>query len=183
MNSLKEKERQWFALLADDQGKGFATKLELIKRAVTELWSIPRVIPNFTDHGIRHNERVVGYLWDLYSQRNPNPNQFRDLSPEEAFVLLAGVYLHDIGMQCVDPKLFRKVGARVTHQLPADFTEDERTEIRKSHHILSAEMIQAARDNTGTYQRDIPALVNAIQAIPTELISPICDVGGVSRLL
>ncbi len=73
------------------------TNIREIREAAEKIWCVeaPRVIQDFTDHGINHYERLAEYAVTLLMA-----NQGRPLSKEEAYLLLAGIYIHDIGMQC-----------------------------------------------------------------------------------
>ena len=166
---LTEAEKNWFTLLGEgDEGLERRNRLEGIRGGIMEVWSTPRVIPNFTDHGFSHNQRVIAKLWQLYQQRTP---RLSNLLPEEVEVLLAAAYLHDIGMQCTSAELFSRVGAKVRSTLPANYSSEEQTEIRKHHHLLSAEMIQWGFNVAIGGQ--LPRAFVAVKRLPGDLITPI----------
>jgi hypothetical protein len=72
-------------------------------------------LQDFTNHDIEHSKRVISKIESLVSMlREP-------LGPYSSFILLSSAYLHDVGMQ-----------------YPFSDNVDE---IRKNHHIFSAEMI------------------------------------------
>lgn len=169
---LTDSEKVWYDQLGNSRiADEMRQCLKLLKAGVAELWNAGKVIQNFTDHGIPHNERIIDKLWEVYQQRT---SYFRTLSPEETFVLLATVYLHDVGMQCTDANLFSKVGAKVVNRLPANYTIEEQTEIRKHHSELSAEMIGWAF--RVKLSGPLPKYVAAIKTIPSDYITPIMDV-------
>jgi HD-GYP domain-containing protein (c-di-GMP phosphodiesterase class II) len=73
------------------------TSLASLREAADAIWSndAPRVIQDFTDHTLQHSLRVAGFARDIL-----RANSGRSLSEEEAYLLIAAIYLHDIGMQC-----------------------------------------------------------------------------------
>jgi len=98
----------------------FRDELGIIKRHAVSLWQVPQH-RTFTDHQPEgHSERVITKLNALTAQLAGTNEQ---LSGEEAFIVLAAAYLHDIGMQAEDPRYG---------------TPDE---IRDRHHLISQEMI------------------------------------------
>ena len=74
-------------------GSPLRTNLILIREAVEKIWATeaPRVIQDFTDHGIKHCERLAGWANELLKGYNGTK-----LTPEERYLLLAGIYLHAI---------------------------------------------------------------------------------------
>lgn len=68
-----------------------------MREFVENLWKIgaPLIIKDFTDHGEAHCQRVAHYAANILSA-----NKGKEFSQEEMYSLLAGIYLHDIGMQC-----------------------------------------------------------------------------------
>ena len=74
-----------------------SNSLALIRWVMESIWAndAPRIVQNYTNHGIEHSERIVVFVEKLL-QVNPDA----DFSEQEIYLLLAGVYLHDIGMQC-----------------------------------------------------------------------------------
>jgi hypothetical protein len=163
---------EWYALLRSNaEGERYTTKLQAIRDGVELLWKEPRVVPNFTDHGIEHCDRVLGHLLEIYQQKRKN---LQELNQQEIFALVAATYLHDIGMQCTIHPLLVKVGALVKDHYPAQYSLDEQAEVRRYHHILSAEMIQAAND---LQDNDMMASYQAaIKTIPRDFITPIKDI-------
>jgi predicted transcriptional regulator len=87
-------ERQLLEQVKDDR---LRTSLALIRQATEDIWAAdaPRVIQDYTDHGIAHSMRLAGWAaWLL------DANDGRPVSSQEMYLLLAGIYLHDAGMQC-----------------------------------------------------------------------------------
>ena len=73
------------------------TSLDLIRQATLKIWAsdAPRIIKDYTDHGIEHSKRIISYVEKLLFA-----NSGRTLTSVEVYLLLASIYLHDIGMQC-----------------------------------------------------------------------------------
>ncbi len=93
--------------------------------AVNDLWEHP-LLQHYTDHGIRHSERIIKTLGQLLEKNGSQLNEF------ERFVLLSSSYLHDIGMQ-----------SRVYAGLEKKdrYSEEEEKQIRELHNDSSARMI------------------------------------------
>lgn len=141
------------------------------------LWipEAPRIIKDFTDHGPKHIERVAAYADKILQAQDG-----KALTVSELYLLLAGIYLHDIGMQCDVMKLpeVRSNAERLGAKFSIDFTSNEASaytineqkEIRRWHNYLSAAWVDyAARTgNTG--------LGSAARTIPRELIDDLMDI-------
>jgi len=82
-------------------------------------WSVAPELKYYTLHDDRHSERVEGELYELLPDE-----QFRKLSSEERFLLLASAWLHDIGMI---PDLFGEEDKRLT-EIEVRETHQERSE-------------------------------------------------------
>jgi len=100
----------------------------LVRDAVKHIWERP-VHRHYTDHSLKHSERVIkkldGLTEGIMSSSNP-------LSATEVFILLAAAYLHDIGMQ----------------------DERQKTDkewIREHHHELTREMIFEYLEERGDF--------------------------------
>ncbi|MDD1754928.1 MAG: hypothetical protein LUQ63_04845 [Methanothrix sp.] len=93
------------------------SNLEMIREAAEDIWAedSTRVVQFYTDHGIKHSERLAGIVDDLLKANNGSA-----LSSEEMYLLLAGIYLHDIGMQC-DILRFPEIKANA-EKLGAEFS-------------------------------------------------------------
>ncbi len=152
------------------------TALLAIREAVEDIWKpeVPRIIEYFTDHGISHCENILEHVSAIL---NANPGV--SLSEEELFLLIAGVYLHDIGMQC-DVKEWPQIkerseefGARyeLDYRTPkGEYSTEEQIDLRKNHHILSAAWIDFA------FKHNETRLGEAIKLIPNELVGDLMDV-------
>ncbi len=150
--------------------------LPQIRAAAEAIW-VPeiRVVTPFTDHGMEHSKRLVPHALDLLQE-----NRVKELTGTEAFLLLAGIFLHDIGMQC-DVRMWPNI-RRAAEALGADFgglfevphggplTGEEQQAIRRNHHYLSAAWIQYARRTGET------VLGPAVQSIPGLLALDLMDV-------
>ncbi len=140
------------------------------------MWGDPaaRLIQGYTDHGIPHSRRVAGYACHLLAQNGGPP-----FSPQEIYLLLAGTYLHDIGMQCDVVKwprirkLAEKQGARFDLSFTASdinsYTHEEQKAIRSQHHHLAAAWIEFARSGQ-------TVLGPAAQSIPPDLVGDLMEV-------
>lgn len=133
------------------------TSLAQMREAMEDIWSrdAPRIIHDYTDHGELHVERVVGFAAQLLEA-----SEELILSSKEMFLLLAGIYLHDIGMQC---DLARYPEIKITSEtLGAQFNIDfdapraseysieQQKAIRKNHHLISAAWIDYSYRNGAT---------------------------------
>lgn len=148
--------------------------IQMIKLAALRIWAAdaPRIVQYFTDHGPDHSERVSKYVCHILEA-----NGGQHLSSEEIYLLLTGLYLHDIGMQwdirCF-PDIKRRaenLGAQfnstllITLRDGGDLTSEFQEAVRRNHHYLSAAWIEYARETGDS------ALGNAALSIPEELVS------------
>jgi tetratricopeptide (TPR) repeat protein len=150
---------------------------EMIRQAVGEIWSAekPRIIKGYTDHGIPHSQRLAGYAGKLLAE-----NKDRPLSPKEMYLLLAGIYLHDIGMQCdvikfpEIKKQAEQLGAvfEISFNAPDanNYSVEEQKQIRKNHQYLSAAWIEYAQVSGKS------ALGPAAKKIPKGLVGDLMEV-------
>jgi len=150
---------------------------EMIRQAVGEIWGAesPRIIKGYTDHGIPHSQRLAGYAVKLLAENNDRP-----LSPKEMYLLLAGIYLHDIGMQC-DVIKFPEI-KKQAEQLGAvfdisfnapdadNYSIEEQKEIRKNHQYLTAAWIEYSQVSGKS------ALGPAAKKIPKGLVGDLMEV-------
>jgi hypothetical protein len=97
-------------------------RLANVRAAVGRIWASP-LHRHYTNHGLDHSQRVIALLDGLTSGVQATDSR---LSPDEVFVLLAGAYLHDVGMQ--DER----------------FASGDLEAIRARHHERSAEWIRGA---------------------------------------
>ncbi|MCP4352632.1 MAG: hypothetical protein GY795_44820 [Desulfobacterales bacterium] len=161
-------------------GDRLCTSLARIREAVEDIWAIdaPRIIQDYTDHGIKHIERLVTYADKLIEAKN---SYMQDLSPIETYLLLSGIYLHDIGMQC-DVVRFPYVKAKA-EEFGADFdiefkartantySIDEQKAIRTNHHYLTAAWIDYAHET-----KEETGLGSAVKTIPDNIVDDVIDV-------
>jgi hypothetical protein len=153
--------------------------LDNLRIAVDGVWSsgAPRIVHDFTDHGLPHYERIAGYAENILKA-----NQQAPLSPVEMFLLLGGINLHDIGMQCdvttEDGHAIKLIAEEIGAQFNVAFTAQaanqysfaEQKAIRKNHHYLSAAWIRYAHETGKT------ALGQGAQQIPYQLIPDLMDI-------
>ena len=153
------------------------TNLTNIRESVEDIWSAdtPRIIRGYTHHGIEHSERLAGFAQKLLQAKRG-----RGLSEEEMYLLLASIYLHDIGMQCDVVKFpqiretAEKLGAHFevefTTQIATEYTIEEQKAIRQNHQYLTAAWIEYARSSGNT------VLGAAAKAINLKLVEDLMDV-------
>ncbi len=111
-------------LLKDEH---FKKCLDIIIETVrNEIWK-ENLIKHYTKHGIDHSERISQYLGKLLEDF---PTL---LSQQERFVLLAAIFLYDIGNQL--PK-YAGIPIKLTYSI------EELEKIRKNHHLSSYEAVK-----------------------------------------
>jgi HD superfamily phosphodiesterase len=144
MNALKEGE-------IEINNVQFENSLGQIHHAVESIWSpdAPRIIQDYTDHGIMHCKRLRNLADKLLKANGGRP-----LSEIELYLLQAGIYLHDIGMQC-DVVKFEEIkknaerfGAKFNKKFTAasanSYSIKEQEAIRNNHQYLTASWIDYA---------------------------------------
>ena len=99
----------------------------IIKTVKIKIWNSVTLIPHYTKHGIDHSERISQYLGKLLEDFPTLLNQ------QERFVLLAAIFLHDIGNQL--PK-YAGIPIKSTYSL------EDKEKIRKNHHLSSYEAVK-----------------------------------------
>jgi len=99
----------------------------IIETVKIKIWNSVTLIPHYTKHGIDHSERIVQYLGKLLEDFPTLLNQ------QERFVLLAAIFLHDIGNQL--PK-YAGIPIKSTYSM------EELEKIRKNHHLSSYEAVK-----------------------------------------
>ena len=114
-----------------------------------KLWSTDRIIQYFTDHGPQHSLRVLEYI-----EQMPNICGYGFLDQDEIFVLLLGIVLHDIGMQC-DIRVLNDVREQAESDYSISFSESydkkqmltdkHQRELRKNHSSLTAAWIKQVK--------------------------------------
>ena len=165
-------------LLREVKSKRLINSLADLRLAAKDIWTNDmRIIKDFTDHGIKHSERLADYaskLLGLTKKADTNP-----LLEKEMYLLLAGIYLHDIGMQCDLAKFpgiqekAEEMGALFKIDFKnntSNYTEEEQEEIRKNHQYLSAAWIEFAYIN-----EDNP-FHQAAKTIPDCLVTDLIDI-------
>ena len=174
MAKFTEIEEKLLKNITDDH---LRTSLAVIREAVEKIWDIdaPRIIQDYTDHGIKHCERLVGFVTKLLDANDGHP-----LSAREAYLLLAGIYLHDIGMQCdvvKFPSIKQKaeaLGAQYDVEFSAQraggYSINEQKAIRKNHQYLTVAWIDNANRTGDTL------LGMAAKTVPEDIIDDLMDV-------
>ncbi len=112
-------------------------RIQVLREAVTHVLA-NNLQPHFTDHSVSHSDRLIEILTNLAQIIRED----RQLSSEEAFILVASCYLHDVGMQ------YERAGSTqiiVGQQLATPWEqlnkECRRLLLRKHHHQISAELV------------------------------------------
>jgi hypothetical protein len=78
------------------QNRELAERVARIRQYVRDKWEGTVLLPEYTDHGPQHSERVADYALQLIPDvLQPNT----ELRPVEGFALCSAALLHDIGMQ------------------------------------------------------------------------------------
>lgn len=119
--------------------------LKSVRKSCADLWKPGKVNHrHFTDHGPKHSESIIRHL-NLWLDRCAGR-----LEAQEHFVLLAAIYLHDVGMQCTNRTMLSDLAEATTAELAeAQFSLGLLGKIRKHHARLSFEMITDAMKPTG----------------------------------
>jgi hypothetical protein len=182
MAKFSEIEMELLKSVTDDRER---SSLARLREAAEDIWSndAPRIIKGYTNHGIEHSERLAGFAYHLLST-----NIGKGLSTQEIYLLLASIYLHDIGMQCdvvkhtkikiraeeikkkAESKQDAHFGIIFTSQSANDYNPKEQNEIRANHHYLSAAWIDYA------YRTGETVLGPAVKSISSDLISDLMDI-------
>lgn len=91
MANFTEIEKEILKRVTNDR---LRSSLEKIREAIEDIWAddAPRIIQDYTDHGIKHSERLADFASKLLQA-----NDGRNLSAQETYLLLAGIYLHVLG--------------------------------------------------------------------------------------
>jgi len=174
MEKYTETEQRLLEKVTDDR---LRTSLAKLREAAEDIWAndAPRVIQDYTDHGIAHSERLADFAARLL-----DANDGRALSVQEMYLLLAGIYLHDIGMQCDVVKFptikasAEKLGAKFdiefTARTTSNYSLDEQKSIRKNHQYLTAAWIDHANRTGET------VLGPAAKTIPDDSVDDLMDI-------
>lgn len=133
-----------FRLIKEDTSRDRLGELRDAVRKILE----GNYLPNFTDHTRDHSDR----LCELVDQLTSPLEMSSSLTDEEAFVLYAACYLHDVGMQhqrAGDTQVVQQVLQQKDYlgRRWEDLEEGTRRAIvRQKHHLLSGEMILQSVD-------------------------------------
>ena len=107
--------------------------LESVKLNLNDFWE-KILLKHFTRHGLDHSQRIIGILGKLLKE---NDNLLND---QERFILVAAVYLHDIGMQ-------NPIQAGLENKLEYDL--NDAIIVREKHNETSAKIIREEPDKLG----------------------------------
>ena len=118
----------------------FRTCLATIDLRMQEFWKTT-IFHHYTDHGYDHTRRIITHLEAILGDC---PNL---LNQQERFILLASVYLHDVGMQS-------PLHAGLERKEYTEYKLEEIETVRDLHHISSGQMIldsikERAKDEFG----------------------------------
>lgn len=92
--------------------------------------------PDLTDHSVDHSDRVVGYVNQLFSEASER------LHPEEAFILYAACFLHDVGLHTDNPPWTEAPAHEVgSPEEWNDMRKARASVVRTYHHRISAELV------------------------------------------
>jgi uncharacterized protein YjbI with pentapeptide repeats len=174
MAKFSETEKKLLKSIKEDR---LHTSLSKIREAMEDIWAsdAPRIIQDFTDHGIEHCKRLANFASTILEANDGSP-----LSSQEMYLLLASIYLHDIGMQC-DVLKFPEIrataesfGAKFDVEFKAktssSYSIEEQISTRKNHQYLSIAWIDHAFRTGNT------ALGLAAKTIPQELVDDLMDI-------
>lgn len=97
------------------------------------------LLPYFTAHDVSHCDRVTEVIDNLVDELQETD---RRLTQDELFVVYAGAYLHDVGMQYENVGNSRIVLSELGGRRWQDVPTDERRDVlRRLHPQLSAELV------------------------------------------
>ena len=142
MESIRES--KLFNLIKKDT---LRTSIELAIEFVKEIWDSDRLLTNFTDHTIKHNFKVLEII-----EKMPNICKVNYLDEKEIYVLIMGIFLHDIGMQCdirirsnvkeEAERIFNvKFSQTYSNNKGTQLTIKQQKEIRDNHSLITAAWI------------------------------------------
>ncbi|MBN8580813.1 MAG: NACHT domain-containing protein [Anaerolineae bacterium] len=174
MAKFSDTEKKLLESISDDR---LLTSLSKIREAMEDIWSsdAPRIIQDYTDHGVEHCKRLASFASKLLEANDGSP-----LSSQEMYLLLASIYLHDIGMQCdvlkfpeikaVAESLGAKFDIEFQAKTTSSYTIEEQISIRKNHQFLSISWIDYAHRTGNT------TLGLAAKTVPEELVDDLMDI-------
>ena len=150
-----------------------------IKQTVASIWTNDvRIIKGYTGHGLEHSERIFGKLHEILWP----DNAIELLSERELYILILGVILHDIGMQC-DVKKYPEIKDIAINRFGASFlvtfsegpasgySIEEQKELRKNHHLLTAAWLDYI---FSTVNPVLPTI--SLDSVPSDLREDLIDV-------
>lgn len=163
MSQLSNAEKRLWARVSERN----RASLMQIRSAVEKVWApdAPRLVTNFTDHGFEHCQRLVRYVQQLLDASTGQP-----LNEVETYILLAAIYLHDVGMQCDVPEVQREAGVEIKATEASGYSKEEQTAIRSNHHLLTVAWLSHA------YRTGETILASPIQTVPAQLMKHLMDV-------
>jgi hypothetical protein len=109
-------------------------KLEEIETFVRKVWAAPRLLMGFTDHGPTHSQRVIFHIDSFLGEK------VKSFSQDEAFVLLAACWLHDVAMQDYGLVESKNPDRVYTERL----NRSERDLIRKYHAVRVKDILESS---------------------------------------
>jgi len=168
---LELKNSKLYMLLDEEQ----QSVLKDCVKYVSKLWDNP-LIQHYTEHGVNHSYRILGVI-----EKFPKICEDDFLSNEENFLLLLGVFMHDIGMQC-DIRKHYPIKEKVekiynaSFDVPINkndckFSMEQQNAIRRNHHLLTGAWIEYAFINDPGSD-----LGFALRRIPSMLMSDFIDI-------
>lgn len=164
------------AFIASIAEKDLRDNIYFLRDAAEKIWTPSiRLLQGYTDHDIKHSERVANNAINLLGMNN-NIN----LLDQEKYLLLSAIFLHDIGMQCDIaryPEIHFKaeqLGAKFNTEFKAsniaEYSNKEKRAIRENHQYLSAAWISYAFKSHKT------ELGDAASRIPAYLVSDLIEI-------
>lgn len=158
--------------------------LKDIRDFAEDFWTADNVVSDFTDHGIKHSNRLIVYSYQILQSEENN----KKLNEIETYLLLASIYLHDIGMQCYPEEKEIRDGVMECAKEIADkkigpfniidlesksamqLNDDQKKFIREYHNLLTSAMILYSSNNT------YPDLDSVCQTIPSDFRADLADI-------
>ena len=121
------------------KSKDYSSRLENIEQIVENIAGKTRILfPKYTNHGVVHLKNVERHA------NNIIPNNIKEnLSEEEIFCLLCGIWLHDIGMVPIDEEI------DIYEKKSKEDRNKYRYAIREVHHIRSENYINKNYEELG----------------------------------
>lgn len=123
-----------FSLVNQITNPELKNNLETIKLNSERIHKNP-FLYTFTDHGIAHSERMLNCLNKFVE----NCKQEKQLNEYECFVLVAAIYLHDIGIQETNDLVLQNFAQQ--YELKYDTSINKESFVRNNHHLISTFLI------------------------------------------